>query len=164
MLLELKEKILQQQQKEQNYTSGFKQVGDLVEELLLLKCPDKWVKLSLDHPTGFDFWDEQFNCFVDVKTCRAGQFGGNIFIEHHQSDYSGLSNHWKIDMDDDKDYYLFYFDVSQKNFGQWWAIDWRKTRAALQNSNHNIRGGYNARGDIVNAQAVSAASGRLVLS
>ena len=162
---DLRQKIINTSMAEKSMKRGFKEVGDLVEELLLNKHPDKWVKLPLNHESGFDFWDEEFQCYVDVKTCRASEFGDNIFIEYIQNTNNGvLSNHWSLDMDDDKNYYLFYFDTTERGFGNWWAINWKEAKAALQTAQHRVRGGYTAVGDIVNANTVACAAGCLVLS
>lgn len=164
-MIKLKQKIIETSINEKSMKRGFKEVGDLVEELLLARCPDKWEKLPLDHESGFDFWDEEFNCYVDVKTCRAAEFNDNIFIEYIQNTNNGkLSNHWSLDMDDDKNYYLLYFDTTEKGFGKWWAINWKETREALQNASHGVKGGYTAVGDVVNANAIACAAGCLALS
>mgnify|MGYP003627965707 FL=1 len=159
---ELKERIIKQSKEEKDYQRGFKQVGDLVEEYLLKRFPDKWEKLPLTHPTGFDFYDEEFDCFTDIKACRATEFNNNIFIEYIQNTNNNiLSNHWKIKMDDDSGYYLFYFDTSEKGFGKWWLFDWRELRKELEGYNKNIKGGYYALGSVVSASKLCKMSGRL---
>jgi hypothetical protein len=160
MLEELKNKIIKEAKKEKTMSQGFKKSGDLIEDYLLKKVPNKWEKLPLDHPTGFDFYDKQHNIYIDVKGCRATEFSNNVFVEHTQSDYSGLSNHWKITLKEKTSYALLYFDTSEKGFGKWWVFDWRELKNKITPWNHTVKGGYTATGDIINADAYCVKKGR----
>jgi hypothetical protein len=159
---QLKNKIIMaQKNKTPNKWEECLSLGELVEDYCELMVPAWGTKLPIDHPSGFDYYWEDKKAFIDVKTCLASHYGGNVFIEHVQNlNHGGLANHYKVEMDDDKHYWLFYFDVTERGFGNWWCFDVRKLRELLKDSSHSVRGGYNASGDLLHAPSTAGAKGR----
>jgi len=144
------QKLRQLLEEEKEYKNGFKKSGLIIEKILQKVYPH-WEKLSTEHPSGFDF--KYGNKYIDIKCGEQSLNNGSDFLEYNQSSYSGISNHWKVEMLPNMEYFLLYFDTNDLVNERPVTIhlwDWKKLKEIVKDWGHNIPGGYEARGDIVN--------------
>ena len=145
-------KLGQLLKEEQSYKNGFKQSGLIIEKLISQKYPH-WEKLSLDDPSGFDF--KCGNKYIDIKCGQQSLHNGSDFLEYNQSSYSGISNHWKVEMLPNMEYFLLYVDTNDLVNGRPVTMHlwhWNKLKEIVKDWDHKTSGGYEAKGDLINPE------------
>lgn len=134
-------------EREQEMKSGMKQSGFVLEERFGFMHPE-WEKLPAKHDFDFSRLDGGEHVFVDIKGCRASEFGGRIFLEIIQNKKTkSLSSPFKKE-NMNKKITLVFIDFSSGV--EYWINDLHKFVQECVADKTLQHGGYNALGISLN--------------
>jgi hypothetical protein len=129
--------------------------GELLETYVKAVIGKDWSdKLSIKHPSGYDFFwssDDPFrpSYYIDIKASKHSKYNGTCFVEYiqnHQHNKNGKANHYSGALEDGIDYFLLYVDTTPEHFGEATLFNVRKLRQHYSNESALIPGGWKALG------------------
>lgn len=133
--------------------TSFKQAlpeGELLETYVKAVIGKSWSDhLGKDHPSGYDFFSEKDNCYIDIKASKHSEHNDTCFVEYIQNkgyNASKKANHYSGQLEDGIDYVLIYVDTTAKAFGSMTIFNVRKLRQYYSDESRLVKGGKDARG------------------
>lgn len=158
-LVQIKDRLINFKKNDTRFGPALEE-GELLETYVKAVIGKNWSdKLPITHPSGYDFFydsDDPFkpSYYIDIKASKHSMYGGNCFIEYIQNwsnDKNKKANHYSGRLEDGINYMLLYVDTTKSGFGNSVLFDVRKLRQHFADESCLVKGGWDARGFLVNA-------------
>ena len=148
-LINIKQRLIDYKKPDTRFGPALEE-GELLETYVKALVGKNWSdKLPIDHPSGYDFLDHKYGCFLDIKASKHTQYNGDCFVEYIQNwghNSNKKANHYSGTLEDGVGYFLLYVDTTKQGFGSTTLFNVRKLRELYSDESKLIKGGWDARG------------------